>query len=80
MQDWKLTDEIAGVDIAGLEIEELEVDELEIAGLKTDGLKIRLIADQLTAMSSFCFLSLSLIINRVISAPSEVHHVHENTD
>jgi len=28
LQDWKLTDEIAGVDIAGLEI-----DGLEIAGL-----------------------------------------------
>ena len=33
MQDWKVTNVIAGVDIAGLEIEGLEVEGLEIAGL-----------------------------------------------
>jgi len=33
LQDWKVTNVIAGVDIAGLEIEGLEVEGLEIAGL-----------------------------------------------
>ena len=34
MQDWKLTDNIAGVEIAGLEI-----DGLEFGGLEFDGLE-----------------------------------------
>jgi len=39
MQDWKMTDEVAGVEFAGLENDGLENDGLENDGLENDGVE-----------------------------------------
>jgi len=39
LQDWKMTDEVAGVEYAGLENDGLENDGLENDGLENDGVE-----------------------------------------